>query len=410
MVQNDGSVARGSQFEVFRAALRLGLTSFGGPTAHIGYFERTYVERLQWLSREDFAGLMALCQMVPGPSSSQLGMLVGLRRAGFMGGLAGWVGFTLPSALAMTLLALLLRLGVRLSPVALDVLHGLKLVAVAIVAQALWSMARSLCPDWRRRLIAVAGLGIMLGTVQAGAQLLALVVGGVLGAAFCAARAPAPITSANSVSRRTGLAALGLFALLLVLAIGAATLGLRGPIGLAAIFYRAGALVFGGGHVVLPLLRQSLVPTGWLDDQGFLAGYGAAQALPGPLFTLAAYLGAACAPAGAGWLVAMLWSAGALVAIFLPGLLVATGALPLWEWIGRHARAQGALAGLNAAVVGLLATAFYDPVARTALLRPVDGAIALIGLALLMRWRVPPLGVVVLTVLASVLAGQHGAG
>ncbi len=401
----------GSWGEVFGAALRLGLGSFGGPTAHIGYFERDYVQRRHWLSADDFAGLVALCQFVPGPTSSQVGMLVGLRRAGPAGALAAWLGFTMPSALAMTVFALVLQAGLRLSPLALDILHGLKLVAVAIVAQAVWAMARSLCPDGRRRMIAVAGLAIVLFT---GGQWLALLAGAVLGSVVCGRLAGTAVAPAVAVPRRVGILALGAFGLLLALAGGAMVMGLRGLLGLTAILYRAGALVFGGGHVVLPLLRQSLVPRGWLDDQAFLAGYGAAQALPGPLFALAAYLGVACAPRPAGssaggWL-AMGWSGAALVAMFLPGLLLATGALPLWQWIGRHSRAQGALAGVNAAVVGLLAAALYDPVATTALLGPADIVIALTGLALLLRWRMPPLGVVALVVVAAVLVGIAGRG
>ena len=401
------AIPQGRRREVFRTALWLGLTSFGGPVAHIGYFERAYVERRQWLSRDDFAGLVALCQLVPGPASSQLGLLVGLRRAGWLGALAAWVGFTLPSALGLVGLALVLRLGGGLSPLALGVLHGFKLVAVAIVAQAVWTMARSLCPDGPRRLIAGAALATMLVAADGGAQILALAMGGMAGAALCAAVArpsiPLAIPVAMPVSRRAGVVALGLFAGVLVLVILGTMAGLRGPLGMAAIFYRAGALVFGGGHVVLPLLHEALVPTGWLDDQRFLAGYGAAQAIPGPLFTLAAYLGAACAPAGSGWLVTILWSAAALVAIFLPGVLVVIGALPLWQWLGRHARAQGALAGINAAVVGLLAAALYNPVGKTTLVAPADWGIAVAGLVLLVRWRAPPVVVVALTVLASVL-------
>ncbi len=391
--------------EVFGAAFRLGLGSFGGPTAHIGYFERDYVQRRKWLSADDFAGLVALCQFVPGPTSSQVGMLVGLRRAGPAGALAAWLGFTMPSALAMAAFALVLQAGVRLSPPALDMLHGLKLVAVAIVAQAVWTMARSLCPDARRRIIAIAGLVIVLAT---GGQWAALVAGGVLGSVVCGRQVGAAIAPAVTVPRRVGVLALGAFVGLLALAGGAMVIGLRGPLGLAAILYQAGALVFGGGHVVLPLLRRSLVPGGWLDDQTFLAGYGAAQALPGPLFALAGYLGVACARPGAGWWVAMGWSGGALIAMFLPGMLLATGALPVWQWIGRHSRAQGALAGVNAAVVGVLAAALYDPVARTALIGPADIVIALAGLALLMRWRAPPLGVVALIVAATVLVGIAG--
>ena len=388
--------------ECFAVALRLGLTAFGGPVAHIGYFERCYVEQRQWLDRADFAGMVALCQMVPGPASSQLGFLIGWRRAGWQGAVAAWAGFTLPSALIMAVLAIGLGHFGGDSALRDSVVHGFKLVAVAVLAQAIHAMARSLCPDWPRALIAVAGMALVLAMAGPWATLAAVVVGASVGAAILRGAVPVMI-AVVPVSRRLGLAALAVFIVLLVPALALNPADRHGIAGLAGLFYRSGALVFGGGHVVVPLLRDALVPGHWIDDQTFLAGYGAVQAMPGPLFTLAAWLGAACAPAGAAWPVAVLWSAVALVAMFLPGLLIVMAAMPLWQWLGHHAHARGALAGINAAVVGVLAAVWCNPVARTALLRPADWVIAAIALALLVRWRVPPVAVVALTVLASVV-------
>ena len=391
----------GSARECFGVALHLGLTSFGGPVAHIGYFQRCYVERRQWLSQADFTGMVALCQMVPGPASSQLGFLIGLRRAGWRGGLAAWAGFTLPSALAMGLLAILLGHFGGPSAMREAVLHGFKLVAVAVVAQAVVSMARSQCPDWPRVLIALVALTMVLTVAGPWISLAVVLLGALVGASWVRVKASGTVT-AVPVGRAVALGALGVFVVLLAAAVAAIALPGRGIIPLAAVFYRSGALVFGGGHVVLPLLRDALVPGHWIDDPAFLTGYGAAQAMPGPLFTVAAYLGAACAPVAAGWPVAVLYALVALVALFLPGLLIVTCAMTVWQWLGHHPRAQSALAGINAAVVGLLAAAWVNPVARSALLRPHDAVIALIGTLALLRWRVPPVIVVALTVLASI--------
>lgn len=390
----------GSVAEVFATALVLGLTSFGGPVAHIGYFERTYVRQKRWLSAEDFSGLVALCQMVPGPASSQLGYLIGLGRAGWGGALAAWLGFTLPSALLMFGFAMLAPW--LNGPLALASVHGLKLVAIAVVAQAVWSMARSLCPDRARAAIALAALVLLLVMPLPGVQLAALAMGLAGGALLCRDLPARPGTPRLPIGPRTGLAALGLFGILLA---GLPWLagGRRDLIGLAAVFYRAGALVFGGGHVVLPLLRDALVPTHWVGDGTFLSGYGAAQAMPGPLFTFAAYLGAIVAPpVGVGQ--AALYSAVALIAIFLPGMLVAVAGVAVWNAVGHHDRARGALAGLNAAVVGVLGAAFYSPVWTSGITRSSDVAIAVVGFFLLERWRVPPIAVVALTIGASLLA------
>jgi chromate transporter len=394
--------ARGNALEVFMVALGLGLTSFGGPIAHLGYFERTYVERRRWLSADDYAGLVALCQMLPGPASSQVGFLIGLRRAGWPGALAAWLGFTLPSALLMFAFA---WFAPRLSgSLAQAILHGLKLVAVAIVAQAVWSMAGKLCPDRRRAALALiaASLPLLFGGPLM--QLLALLAGAIGGMLLCRDIQNQAAPPRLPVGRRAGLVFGAIFLVLLIGLPLAAQAAPRSLLGMAAIFYKAGALVFGGGHVVLPLLRDALVPSGWTSDNSFLAGYGAAQAVPGPLFTFAAYLGAAIAPRGSGSGVVALWSATALVFIFLPGLLVALAGLPLWRWVGGHPTARGALAGVNAAVVGVLGAALYNPIWTSAILDARDLAIALVAFILLQRWRAPPILIVGFCLAAATIA------
>jgi chromate transporter len=387
----------GSAGEVFLVALRLGLTSFGGPIAHLGYFERTYVRERRWLTADEYAGLVALCQMVPGPASSQVSYLIGLRRAGWGGAFAAWAGFTLPSALVMFAFALL---GPRLEGATTNVvLHGLKLVAVAVVAQAVWSMARNLCPDRPRAALALLAAALLLVISGSFVQIAALLIGAIGGALLCRSLPAAPGLPAMPVTLRTGGVALALF-LILLLALPLA--GVAAPhtlLALAGIFYKAGALVFGGGHVVLPLLRDALVPQGWLSDNSFLAGYGVAQAIPGPLFTFSAYLGAVVAPAGA----ALLWSGVALIFIFLPGVLIALAGLPIWLWLGHHPAARAALAGINAAVVGILGAALYNPIWLSAIGNGRDVAIALTGFLLLERWRVPPIIIVVFCVGAALI-------
>ena len=389
---------RGSAGEVFRVALRLGLTSFGGPIAHLGYYERTYVRQRQWLSPEEYAGLVALCQMVPGPASSQVGYLIGLRRAGWGGAFAAWVGFTMPSAIVMFAFALLAP---RLKGHTTDaVLHGLKLVAVAVVAQAVWSMARNLCPDRPRSALALLAAALLLVVSGPVVQIAALLIGAVGGALLCRNLPAAPGLPAMPVSLRTGGLALALFLVLLVALPVAGAAAPHSLLALAGIFYKAGALVFGGGHVVLPLLRDALVPQGWLSDNTFLAGYGVAQAIPGPLFTFSAYLGAVVAPAGS----ALLWSLVALIFIFLPGMLIALAGLPVWLWLGHHPAARAALAGINAAVVGILGAALYNPIWLSAVGNGRDVAIALAGFLLLERWRVPPLAIVIFCVVGALLS------
>lgn len=384
----------GSAGEVFRASLQLGLTSFGGPIAHLGYFERAYVQRHRWLSSEEYSRLVALCQILPGPASSQVGFLIGLHRAGWLGALAAWAGFTLPSAVFLLVCAIL---AARAGPRIEAGLHGLKLMAVVVVAQAVWSMGKRLCPDRATTGIALVAASLLLTIGGAGLQLLVLGLGMLGGLAFrCQLSGTATVRFAD-VRSPIAWTALALFVgLLLGLPIASAICP-HGLIGLADIFYRAGALVFGGGHVVLPLLRDALVPTGWISDDRFLAGYGLAQAVPGPLFTFAAYLGASTTLAAS----PLAGATVALIAIFLPGLLLAVAGVALWNRLGHHHRVGNALAGVNAAVVGILGAALYDPVWTTAVRSGADAAVAAAGLLLLERWKMPPIAVLALCFGAS---------
>lgn len=391
--------ARGA-FEVFAAFLGLGLTSFGGPVAHIGYFRREFVERRRWLDDAAFADLVGLCQFLPGPASSQAGFSIGLLRAGWLGGIAAWCGFTLPSVcLLLAFAALMPRLG---GPTGDGVLHGLKLVAVAVVAQAVWEMARRLCPDTRRAAIALAALVALAWMTTVYAQLVVIVLGAALGYALlrsagtaCAAASAMP--HHFHVSRTVGALALLLFCVLLAgLPFAASVTGLQ-AVAMLDGFYRSGALVFGGGHVVLPLLQEQVVATGWVSPGDFLAGYGAAQAVPGPLFTFASFLGwVAGGPAHAA-----LGAALATVGIFLPGLLLVVAALPHWQALRQRPATAAMLAGVNAAVVGILASALYSPVWTSAIHRPADFAVAALAFVLLLRWKAPPLAVVALCAIAG---------
>jgi chromate transporter len=380
--------------EVLRVALGLGLTSFGGPVAHTAYFRREYVERRRWLDEAAFGELVALCQSLPGPASSQLGIAIGTLRAGLAGGIAAWLGFTLPSAVAM--------LGFALVANAADVatspwVHGLALASVAVVAHAVLLMRRALAPDPVRRLIAVAAMAVGLAWMTPVTPLVVIAGGAAVGLVVVRARAEAGRPAApqipsigRGVTRRTGLVALALFAALLVgLPVLRSITGWQ-VIAVADVFYRAGATVFGGGHVVLPILHEPVVAGGWLDENRFLAGYGAAQAVPGPLFTFAGYLGALVS-AGPGGIPGALV---ALVAIFLPGFLLVLVALPFWDAIRRSGVVRRALAGTGASVVGLLAAALYEPVWRSAVASPADAVLALAGLGALAVLRVPPLAVV----------------
>lgn len=372
----------------------LGCTAFGGPVAHIGYFQRELVERRRWIDETGFADLLALCQFLPGPASSQLGFALGLRRAGGWGGAAAWAGFTLPSAVLMTIAATGLP---RLSPdVAGPLVHGLKLAAVAVVAQALWAMARNLTPDAARLGVALLATSVAVLLSGPASQIAAIAVGAACGLAL-PRRAVVPTLSPppSRLGRRRGLGSLTLFVILLLgLPLAAAATG-DPTLGLVDAVYRAGALVFGGGHVVLPLLEQALVHPGGIGEEAFLAGYGAAQAMPGPLFTFAAYLGALAPPGGPAG------AALALAAIFLPGLLLVGGVLPFWSAIRTRPTARSALDGANAAVVGVLALALYDPVWTGGVTAPVDALVALAGFILLQVLRAPPILVVAATVAAA---------
>jgi chromate transporter len=387
--------ATGSIAEVFRVALRLGLTSFGGPIAHLVYFERTYVRERRWLSGADFAGIVGLCQLLPGPSSSQVSFLIGYHKAGWGGALAAWVGFTLPSALLMYGFAVLAS---RMQgPFSGAIVHGLMLTAVAVVAQGVWSMARNLCPDLQRKAIAALAVVFLLLHSSAAMQSIAMLIGAIGGWFLCRTVQPPAFTPPVGIKLRIAWMLVAVFCgLLLVLPI-LSTSEPHGPLALADIFYRAGALVFGGGHVVLPILRDALVPSGWISDDAFLTGYGFAQAIPGPLFTFAAYLGAMSAPAGA----PAAWAIIAVLAIFLPGLLLAIAGLSLWSWLIRVPVAQASILGVNAAVVGVLGAALYNPVWTTAVRGGVDVVVAVAGFLLLERWRMPPILVVALCVIVS---------
>ena len=389
--------AHGTVGEVFRTFLRLGLTSFGGPIAHLGYFRDELVTRRRWLRDREYADLVALSQFLPGPASSQVGFALGLHRAGPFGAFAAWAAFTLPSAVLLVAFAY----GAALfdNVIGSGVLVGLKIVAVAIVAQAVWGMARTLTPDARRASIAVGAALMVLVVAGSIGQVAAIVVGGAAGLLLCRSD-PAEITGELTlpVSRRVGVTALASFAALMIGLPLAAAATSNTVLDIADAFYRAGALVFGGGHVVLPLLQAEVVP-GWVTPEQFLAGYGAAQAVPGPLFTFAAYLGALAAPGAAG----LLTAATALVAVFAPGLLLLVGVLPFWNSFRTRTAAQAVMRGANAAVVGILAAALYDPVFVTAVVDPASFGLALVCFVLLVSWRVPPWAVVIVGAAGGVL-------
>jgi chromate transporter len=401
----DVSAPVGSPGEVFRAFLKLGLTSFGGPIAHLGYFRDELVVRRRWIDEAGYADLVALCQFLPGPASSQVGFALGILRGnGLLGGLAAWFGFTMPSAIILVPFAL--GAAAFTGPVAAGFLHGLKLVAVAVVAQAVWGMAKSLTPDRPRAAIALAAIAIVVFVHGSVGQIGAIALGALAGLWLCRGEGPAPSQASAGhirfpVSRRRGAFLLALFAAFF-LALPSATVA-TGHQGLALFdaFYRSGALVFGGGHVVLPLLQAEVVTPGWVTNESFLAGYGVAQAVPGPLFTFAAYLGAVMGPPPNG----LAGAAIALVAVFLPGLLLVYGTLPFWDALRRRAAAQAAMRGANAAVVGILDVALYSPVWTSAVLTPRDFALALAGFLLLAVWKTPPWIVVLsLAVAGTVLA------
>ena len=384
---------------IFLIFLKLGATSFGGPIAHLGYFRAEFVARRTWLDERAFADLAALCQFLPGPASSQVGIALGLLKGELPGALLAWLGFTLPSALAMTAFGMAVK--------GLDAganhmwLHGLKVVAVAVVAQALWGMGRSLCPDRARASMAVAAAIVASLIPGALAQIAVILAGGIIGRLWLVPQGSLPHSPMPfKLTKRFGIGALTLFFILLLLSPLAARESGLYVLQLFDAFFHAGALVFGGGHVVLPLLQAQLVPRGWLSNDAFLAGYGAAQAVPGPLFTISAYFGAASSQSPNGWVGALV----ALVAIFLPGFLLVIGVLPLWEEARRHPAFQSVALGVNASVVGLLLAAFYQPVWVNGILSAADFMLAVTGYLLLVFWSAPPWLVVILC------AGAAGLG
>lgn len=384
--------SQGSPFEVLWVALRLGLTSFGGPIAHLGYFRNEYVVRRQWLDESTYADVVALCQFLPGPASSQVGIIVGIVRAGLPGGLFAWLAFTLPSAIALVIFGY----GVQQFDVSGAAwLHGLKVVAVAVVAQAVWGMSRSLAPDRERATIAILATIAALAWQTAIGQILIIGVAGFIGWRLL----PAPSSQSDHISLSTRIPTwLAITSLVLFFALlGGLPLARQIEpsqwLALFDSFFRVGSLVFGGGHVVLPLLQSEVVGPGWLTNEQFVAGYGAAQAVPGPLFTFSAYLGTMMQAqpngvAGAGL---------ALVAIFLPSFLLIIGVLPFWDVLRRRPALQSALGGINAAVVGLLLAALYNPVWTNAIESPTDFGLAAVALGLLVLWKWPPWLVVLST-------------
>lgn len=403
--RNEEQPSTGSILLIFT---KLGLTSFGGPIAHLGYFRDEFVVRRRWLGEAAYADLVALAQFLPGPASSQVGFAIGLMRGGLLGGLAAWVGFTLPSVFLLLLFAYGAT-GLD-SPLTAGILQGLKIVAVAVVAQAVWGMARSLCPDRERATIAVAAIISMAFLGGSTGQITAIIAGGLAGL-MLANRLPE--SSAGELHRLVNLPVSRTTGTILLIVAVALLFGLPllqqagiggQDIALFDAFYRAGALVFGGGHVVLPLLQESVVDAGWVTTDAFMAGYGAAQAVPGPLFTFAAYLGFISGPEPNGWAGAAI----ALAGVFLPGLLLMAGALPHWDALRRHASARAAMAGINAAVVGILAAALYDPVWTSAILSLKDFSLAVIAFVLLIVWKAPPWFVVVATALGAALFAQIG--
>ncbi len=375
--------------EVFLVALRLGFTSFGGPVAHIGYFREEYVERRKWLDEQAYADLVALCQFLPGPASSQVGFGVGVTRAGTLGGFAAWLGFTLPSAIALTVFALgLAQLG--------DVsgagwLKGLKVAAVAVVANAVWGMAVKLCPDRPRASLAIVVAALVLIVRAPWVQVAVIGLGALVGALWLQAPEATEDVDTSRLRKRSFVPLLLFAVLLIALPLAAGATESR-ALDYTDSFYRSGALVFGGGHVVLPLLEAEVVAPGWIDQDTFLAGYGAAQAVPGPLFTLSSFLGASMHEPPSAWL----GSALCLVAIFLPAWLLVLGAMPLWRYVRRWRVARAATVGANAAVVGLLLAALYHPVWTVAITGIAPFVLALVAFGLLNLWKVPSWAVVLL--------------
>ncbi len=384
--RSEASRRRSSALEVFWVALRLGLTSFGGPVAHLGYFREEYVQRRRWVDDAQYADLVALCQFLPGPASSQVGIAIGTLRAGYLGGLLAWIGFTLPSAVVMVLFAYGLA-AFRVTDAGW--LHGLKVAAVAVVANAVWGMAPGLASGRIRSAIAIGAACILLIAPTALAQVAVILVGGLLGWRFLGVPGGVAGVARDELPTRgrrmASVLLAAFFALLLLLPVARAAAPSQ-VVAMVDVYYRVASLVFGGGHVVLPLLQAEVVPPGWVTTDHFIAGYGAAQALPGPLMAFAAFLGAAQTSAPNGWLGGTI----ALVAIYVPSFLLVWGALPFWDRLRTIGAFQAALRGMGAAVVGILLAALYDPVWTSAILGPRDFALALVCLGMLAVWRIAP--------------------
>ncbi|MFT4415838.1 chromate transporter [Fredinandcohnia humi] len=371
--------------EILVVSTRLGITSFGGPTAHLGYFHEEYVRRKKWMDERSYADLVALCQFLPGPASSQVGIGIGVMRGGVIGGITSFIGFTLPSVVLLILFAILLQDSDLVNS---GWIHGLKIVAAAIVAHAILGMAQKLTPDKERKTIALLAIVGTLLWQTAITQVIIILIAGLIG--YLLYKGTSTTEESNfhfPVSRRFGMICLTIFFVLLLVLPIASEVTSHKWIAMFDSFYRSGSLVFGGGHVVLPLLEREFVPTGWLSEEAFLAGYGAAQAVPGPLFTFAAYLGA----------IMQGWQGGILatVAIFLPAFLLILGTLPFWDALRKNPKVSGALMGVNAAVVGILIAAFYHPIWSSTILRPIDFAFAAVLFSILSYWKLSPWIVVV---------------
>lgn len=382
-----------SLLEVFLVSTKLGLTSFGGPIAHLGYFYEEYIRRRKWMDEKSYADLVALGQFLPGPASSQIGIGIGTMRAGVLGGIVAWIGFTLPSAIVLILFALLLQ-GMDIENAAW--LHGLKIVSVAIVAHAIMGMAKKLTPDIKTKTIALLALIVALVWQTAITQVSIILISGIVGYILYKDRALQDSEKISfPISRRFSIACLVLFfALLFLLPILREVTSLQW-VAMFDSFYRSGALVFGGGHVVLPLLEVEFVPTGWMTEDTFLAGFSATQAMPGPLFTFSAYLGTIIDGVRGGFI--------ALVAIFLPAMLLIFGTLSFWDDLRRSAKIQGALVGVNAAVVGILIAAFYNPIWTNSIFAPIDFAFAALLFSMLAFWKLPPWVIVLTGAIGGVL-------
>lgn len=372
-------------FEILLVSTKLGFTSFGGPVAHLGYFHNEYIQRRKWMDEKSYADLVALCQFLPGPASSQVGIGIGVMRAGVLGGIVSFLGFTLPSVIALILLALVLQ-GFGIGEAGW--IHGLKIVAVAVVAHAILGMAKNLTPDISRKALALIALVVTLLWQTAVSQVAVIFVAGMIGFIIYKQHSDSKEEKIQfPISRKFAVLCLSLFFSLLFLLPLVREVTSSHWIAMFDSFYRSGSLVFGGGHVVLPLLEREFVPTGWLSEEAFLAGYGATQAVPGPMFTFAAYLGAIIG----GWQGGLL----ATIAIFLPAFLLVLGTLPFWDSLRRNPKIKGAIMGMNAAVVGILISAFYEPILTSSILASIDFAFAAILFSMLVYWKLPPWMIVV---------------